>query len=89
MFKKLFGAGEKKQAAQPQMDPHETMSKLQDQIDIVEKRAKKTDDDMKKFVSEALAKKKAGDNRGMLSNSIGCQPNSYRCPICSKEKEDA
>lgn len=68
MFKKLFGAGSsapKKQAA-PQLDPQETMDKLSTQIETVEKRVNKVDQDMKKFTQEALAKKKAGDQRGKL-----------------------
>jgi hypothetical protein len=36
----------------------------------VEKRAKKIDNDMKKHTSEALAKKKAGDQRGRCNCSV-------------------
>ena len=66
MFKKLFGGstGPAKKQAQPTIDPAETMNKLSDQIEIVEKRAKKIDEDMKKYTVEALQKKKAGDQRG-------------------------
>lgn len=65
MFKKLFGASDKgKKQAQPQMDPTDTMNKLTEQIEIVEKRAKKTDSEIKNFKMEALQKKKAGDQRG-------------------------
>lgn len=66
MFKKLFGSNDKAKAKtqEPQMDPSATMDKLSEQIEIVEKRAKKIDADMKRHVSDALAKKKAGDQRG-------------------------
>lgn len=69
MFKKLFGgsgADKKKQQAQPEVDPHSTMSKLQDQIETVQQRANKVDMDMKKHTAEALKKNKAGDKRGMF-----------------------
>ena len=39
MFKKLFGAGggdKKKQQAAPEINPHDTMNKLQDQIEVVQ-----------------------------------------------------
>ncbi len=67
MFKKLFGSGNgaQKQAA-PKVDPHETMQKLQDQIENVEKRSKKIEADMKRLMGEALEKKKAKDTRGKL-----------------------
>lgn len=42
------------------------MDKLSTQIETVEKRVNKVDQDMKKFTQEALAKKKAGDQRGKL-----------------------
>ncbi len=75
MFKKLFGsssaAAEKKKAqAQQAIDPQQTMDKLSEQIETVEKRAKKIDNDMKKHTSEALAKKKAGDQRGRCNCSV-------------------
>lgn len=40
------------------------MDKLSEQIETVEKRAKKIDTDMKRHTTDALAKKKAGDQRG-------------------------
>jgi len=70
MFKKLFGSSQPKAQAAPQMDPQQTMEKLSEQIDIVEKRAKKIDADMKRHLQDALAKKKAGDQRGKPSDSI-------------------
>ena len=73
MFKKLFGgsgADKKKQQAQPEVDPHNTMSKLQDQIEIVQQRANKVDMDMKKHTAEALKKNKAGDKRGRFSRKF-------------------
>ena len=69
MFKKLFGgsSGQPKKGQPAQvMDPSDTMAKLSDQIEIVEKRAKKIDADMKNHVQNALTKKKAGDQRGKL-----------------------
>lgn len=68
MFKKLFGSSSssKQAAAQQKVDPMETMEKLRDQIETVEKRSKKLDADMKRLVEEALAKKKAKDDRGKL-----------------------
>lgn len=70
MFKKLFGsssggAGPKK-PVQAQIDPHETMNKLSDQIENVEKRIKKIDADMKRLLEEALQKKKQKDTRGII-----------------------
>lgn len=69
MFKKLFGgtSTDKKKQAAPVIDPAETMGKLSDQIETVEKRAKKIDADMKKHLQDALAKKKAGDQRGKVA----------------------
>jgi hypothetical protein len=64
MFKKLFGATDKKKQAAPEIDPIETMNKLSGQIEIVDKRVKKIDADMKNHVAAALQKKKAGDQRG-------------------------
>jgi hypothetical protein len=69
MFKKLFGssnAAAKKEA--PKIDPHETMTKLQDQVEDVKKRSKKMEVDMKRITMEALEKKKAKDTRGKLIN---------------------
>ena len=67
MFKKLFGGGggdKKKQQAAPEVNPHDTMNKLQDQIEVVQQRANKVDIDMKKHTAEALKKNNAGDKRG-------------------------
>ena len=67
MFKKLFGSGSAQQKQAPQkVDPHETMQKLQDQIENVEKRSKKIEADMKRLLGEAMEKKKAKDTRGKL-----------------------
>jgi len=67
MFKKLFGSSSGSAAskkAEPQIDPHETMNKLSEQIENVQKRAKKLDMDMKRLLEEALQKKKQKDQRG-------------------------
>jgi len=61
MFKKLFGATDKKKQAAPEINPLETMQKLKEQIEVVDKRVKKLDVDMKTHVATALQKKKAGD----------------------------
>ena len=66
MFKKLFGSGTSKKEVPAPVDPHETMGKLQDQIENVEKRSKKIEADMKRLTMEALEKKKAKDTRGKL-----------------------
>ena len=55
------------------MDPQHTMEKLSEQIETVEKRAKKIDADMKRHLGDALAKKKAGDQRGKCVGLIGQQ----------------
>jgi hypothetical protein len=54
MFKKLFGAQDKKKQAVPEINPIETMQKLKEQIDIADKRVKKIDADMKNHVAAAL-----------------------------------
>ncbi len=64
MFKKLFGATDKKKQAAPELNPLETMQKLKEQIEIADKRVKKLDADMKNHLTAALQKKKAGDQRG-------------------------
>lgn len=72
MFKKWFGSSggwndpQNKSDAAPIMEPHEQMNKLVDQIELVEKRIKKIDVDMKNLLTEALTKKKANDKRGAL-----------------------
>ena len=61
MFKKLFGSGSggpAKKETPAQVDPMDTMNKLSEQIENVQKRAKKIEMDMKKLVDEALQKKK-------------------------------
>lgn len=73
MFKKLFGSSsggnDKKKEAPQQVDPTETMNKLSEQIENVQKRAKKIEMDMKRLVEEALQKKKQKDNRGKDQHS--------------------
>ena len=54
MFKKLFGATDKKKQAAPEINPLETMQKLKEQIENVDKRVKKLDVDMKTHVTSAL-----------------------------------
>ena len=55
------------------------MVKLTEQIEEVEKRAKKMDMDMKRLVSEALEKKKAKDTKGKHSDIICMQVPSSLC----------
>jgi hypothetical protein len=53
MFKKLFGSsngGATAKKAEPQVDPHETMNKLSEQIENVQKRVKKLDLDMNRLL---------------------------------------
>lgn len=69
MFKKLFGATDKKKQAAPEINPLETMQKLKEQIEVVDRRVKKLDVDMKAHVAAALQKKKAGDQRGKTPDS--------------------
>ncbi|CDW78314.1 vacuolar sorting protein [Stylonychia lemnae] len=68
MFKKLFGSsgGDKKKEAPPQVDPTQTMDRLSEQIENVQKRSKKIEMDMKRLLQEALEKKKAKDTRGAV-----------------------
>ena len=61
MFKKLFGSSKPKQEAKPQLDPHETIDKLNEQIENIKKRIKKVEVDMKNLTTEALEKKKQKD----------------------------
>ena len=69
MFKKLFGAPDKKKQAAPEINPIETMQKLKEQIEVVDRRVKKLDVDMKAHNAAALQKKKAGDQRGKSPDS--------------------
>jgi len=66
MFKKLFAWSEPTAQAAPQMDLLQTIEKLSYQINIIEKRKKKIDADMKRHLQDALARKKAGDFTGAL-----------------------
>lgn len=88
MFKKLFGSSTAatKQSAQPAIDPMETMNKLGDQIENVQKRGKKIEADMKRLMEEAMQKKKAKDTRGIRPTQTDL---IYRCCFRSQEKEDA
>ena len=70
MFKKLFGGG----SAQPQaaaarpvpQDPAGTINRLDEQIATIEKRVKVMETKIKDAKANALAKKKAGDQRGAM-----------------------
>ena len=66
MFGKLFGKGPVKEEAKPVKDPHEAIQDLTRQCEIVEKRIKVLDNKSKELKATALAKKKAGDQRGAL-----------------------
>ena len=72
MFKALFGSIKStttlsnKTTQNQKLDPHETMAKLVDQMENVEKRVKITEVKMKQLHEEALQKKKANDQRGAL-----------------------
>ena len=64
-MKKLFGGGKKKEAA-PQKNPMETIQKLDDQIENINKRTKILDNKIKGLKNEAITKKRGKDNRGKL-----------------------
>ena len=66
MFNKLFGQGEKKPAAKPQVNPQETIQKLNDQCETVKKRIVVLENRTGDLKKEALAKRKAKDERGAL-----------------------
>ena len=75
MFKKLFGggsSGQDKAKAQQQnpVDTQQTMEKLTNQIESVDKRAKVLENKVRDLKTEALAKKKAKDQRGKLNSDI-------------------
>ena len=68
MFKKLFGGSSGGQpqaaAAQPQINPDQTLERLEGQCSTIEKRIKVMENQIKDAKATALAKKKAGDIRG-------------------------
>ena len=71
MFKKLFGGGSgggaPAQAQKPApVDPTQTIEKLEQQCETVNKRIKVLENRIKDAKATALAKKKSGDNRGAL-----------------------
>ena len=74
MFKKLFGGGSGAQAptnqpAQQQVqtaDPAQTIERLENQCATIEKRVKVMENKIKDAKAQALAKKKAGDQRGAV-----------------------
>lgn len=56
------------------------MGKLSETAENVEKRIKKKDDEIKNFKTEALAKKKAKDDRGRLVADLFLTENRrYKC----------
>ena len=65
MFGKLFG---KKDAPkeQPKIDPTEAMRKIQESCDTIAKRAQVLENRVNDLKKEALAQKKAGNQRGAL-----------------------
>ena len=60
-FGKLFGAKKKPEA---EIDAGATSAKLQEQVENIEMRIKKIENDAKDLKGQALAKMKAGDKRG-------------------------
>ena len=70
MFKKLFGSSSgsaKPQAQAPvAVDSQATIERLDNQIESLKLRSKKIENDMKTKIQEALAKKKAKDQRGKI-----------------------
>ena len=72
MFKKLFGGGSgggapTNQPTQPApTDPAQTIERLENQCATIEKRVKVMENKIKDAKAQALAKKKAGDQRGAV-----------------------
>ena len=72
MFKKLFGGGSgggaptNAPAQPPPTDPTQTIEKLENQCATIEKRVKVMENKIKDAKATALAKKKAGDQRGAV-----------------------
>ena len=70
MFGKLFGGGKSNQpaaAAKPApMDPTATIERLENQCETIRKRIVVTENKVKDAKAAALAKKKAGDQRGAV-----------------------
>jgi hypothetical protein len=80
MFKKLFGGnGKPSQQAPPKVDPMQTMEKLGNQIENVEKRAKVLENKVNALKMEAIQKRKGKDNRGIQSFTL----NSELLIMCS------
>ena len=65
MFNKLFGQKDAKPAVQ-QKDPQETIDKLNTQCEAIKKRINVLENRTKDLKQEALAKRKAKDERGAL-----------------------
>ena len=67
MFGKLFGskADAKPQAAAP-VDTSNTIGKMHGQIENIEMRIKKIENDASSYKKLAIEKKKAGDSRGAV-----------------------
>ena len=66
MFKKMFGGGEAKKPAAPQIDAQETITKLNAQCENVQKRINVVENKMADMKREALEKRKKKDDRGAL-----------------------
>ena len=63
-MKKLFN--KKAEVAKPQVDPHEQLQKLTNQCQVIEKRISVLDKRQTDHKSQAIAKKRSGDQRGAL-----------------------
>ena len=66
MFNKLFGQKDKKQEGTQQINPQGTLDKLNTQGEAIKKRINVLEIRTKDLKEEALAKKKAKDERGAL-----------------------
>ncbi len=64
-MKALFGSSKKKEVPKP-VDASASMQNLQAQSDNLEKRIKVLDNNVKDLKNEAVAKKRAKDQRGAL-----------------------
>ena len=67
MFGKLFGTGGGgKPQQQAPVDAQATIKKMQDQIENIDMRIKKLENDSGMYKKQAIEKKKAGDSRGAV-----------------------
>ena len=66
MFGKLFGSKADAKPQAPQVDTQATIQKMQGQIENIDMRIKKIENDANNYKKVAIEKKKAGDSRGAV-----------------------